>query len=329
LQTGGYNRNMKQIVFLLLLVAIYVNHAYKMSDFDVMEVELGASFGIDKDKEISNETVQKVLEGVENGNKDSIYFFALMKLYGLSLSKEIKIAAKNLEKAAKLGHAEATTAYGMLLQHGHGVEKDEVQAMMYYRRGVQMKDINAHWLLGKMLMEGKSSTAPVHKEAFNLFQFAASSNANVPQAQHLLGVMYEYGLGVDGDFDQAAEYYRRASGQNYMESSYHLALMYAYGRIKPQQDYRKALALLERGARAEHAPSVYYMGIFKLYGYGGMPDYERACNWFERAASMGDIRVSDKAAAAAAELRGLIKNAEEENAATLQKLADMSEKAWD
>ena len=95
LQTGGYNRNMKQIVFLLLLVAIYVNHAYKMSDFDVMEVELGASFGIDKDKEISNETVQKVLEGVENGNKDSIYFFALMKLYGLSLSKEIKIAAKN------------------------------------------------------------------------------------------------------------------------------------------------------------------------------------------------------------------------------------------
>ena len=317
------------ICMLVLLVVLVVrNDAYKMSDFDVMEVQLGADLGIDKDKEIDNETVKKVMEGVEVGNKDSIYFFALMKLYGLSLSKEISIAAKNFEKAARLGHPEATSAYGMMLLHGPGVEKDESLAITFFRRGVQLKDTNSHWMLGKCLMEGKAVAAPVHKEAYELFQFAAAQN--VPQAQHLLGVMYEYGLGhepTSQDFAHAAEYYRRASGQNYMESSYHLALMYAYGRISPsyKQDFRKALALLERGARAEHAPSVYYMGVFKLHGYGGMPDYERALNWFERAAGMGDFRISEKAAEAASELRGLIKRAEDQNAETLQKLADLGD----
>ncbi len=317
-------------VCIVLLIALLFsrNQAYKMSDFDVMEVQLGADLGIDRDKEIDNDTVKKVMEGVEAGNRDSIYFFALMKLYGLSLSKEVSIAAHNFEKAARLGHPEATSAYGMMLLHGQGVEKDESLALTFFRRGVQLKDTNSHWMLGKLLMEGKAVTAPVHKEAFELFQYAAAQN--VPQAQHLLGVMYEYALGHEPnsqDFANAAEQYRRASGQNYMESSYHLALMYAYGRIPPsyKQDFRKALALLERGARAEHAPSVYYMGVFKLHGYGGMPDYERALNWFERAAGMGDFRISEKSAEAASELRALIKKAEDANSETLTKLANLGD----
>lgn len=313
--------------FLLVLTALRAYNAYKTSAFDEMELQLGANLGLDEDKEISNETLQKVLDGVEKGNKESIYFFAIMKLYGLTLSKEVGIAAKNFERAAKLGHAEATTAYGMMLMHGQGIEKDEATAITYFRRGVQLKDTNAHWLLGKLLMEGKSVSAPVHAECFQLFQYAASMR--VPQAEHLLAVMYEYGLGTTLEWGLAAEYYRRASGQNYYESSYHLALMYAYGRIPPKQDFRKALALLERGARAEHAPSVYYMGVFKLHGYGAMPDYERALNWFERAAGMGDFRVSEKAAAAATELRDLIQRAEDENNALLQRYADMSAEMWE
>jgi len=71
------------------------------------------------------------------------------------------------------------------------------------------------------------------------------------------------------------------------------------------------------------------MGVFKLHGYGAMPDYERALNWFERAAGMGDFRVSEKAAAAATELRDLIQRAEDENNALLQRYVDMSAEMWD
>ena len=60
-------------------------------------------------------------------------------------------------------------------------------------------------------------------------------------------------------------------------------------------------------------------------GYGCMPDYERALNWFERSAGMGDYRISEKAADAAKELRGLIQKAEDENNAVLDRYAQMGE----
>eukprot|EP00981_Chlorochromonas_danica_P003350 scaffold644_cov168-Ochromonas_danica.AAC.42 len=175
-----------------------------------------------------------------------------------------------------------------------------------------MSDQNAHWLLGKMLLEGKGVSSPAHTEAALLLR-KASEEGNVPQAHHLLGVMYEYGLGVMQNFQTAGKYYHRGAEQHYVESMYHLALMYAYGRGY-QQDLVKARSLLDAAARSNHAPSMYYIGIFKTYGYGGlMVNYEQAINWFERAASMGDPRISDKAARNAQELKESLTNALERN----------------
>jgi len=276
---------------------------------------------------------------VKLGNINSMYFYGLFKLYGISLPKDEKAAAEMFKKAADKEHSESTTAYGMMLMHGLGVQEDHKKAVYYFRKGVKTGDLNAHWLLGKMLVEDPRAQPPpgietiaeevpipkealaLHKEAFELFTKAA--NAGFREGQHYLALMYEYGWGCQQNFDQAMEYYRRASGQNYWESTYNLALMYAYGR--PKQDFRKAMPLLERAARAEHAPSIYYIGVFKMYGYGCMPDYERALNWFERAASLDDYRVSEKAAKAAAELRTLVQGAEDRNNAILDDYARKSE----
>ena len=85
--------------------------------------------------------------------------------------------------------------------------------------------------------------------------------------------------------------------------------MYAYGRGF-DQNFHKAASLLERSARSNHAPSLYYMGLFKVHGYGCMPDYETAFIWFERAAVLDDPRVSEKAALAAKEIKELLYKAE-------------------
>ena len=64
--------------------------------------------------------------GVEKGDKDNIYFYGLLKLYGISLSQDSSVAAEYFLRAAKLGRKEATTAYGVSLIYGYGVEKDKV-----------------------------------------------------------------------------------------------------------------------------------------------------------------------------------------------------------
>jgi TPR repeat protein len=88
--------------------------------------------------------------------------------------------------------------------------------------------------------------------------------------------------------------------------------MYAFGRGL-DQDFGRARPLLEVAAAVQHAPSIYYIGVFKTYGYGCQVNYDQAINWFERAAGLDDFRVSAKAAKAAEELRVAVDGAHLQN----------------
>jgi len=108
---------------------------------DELEIKLGDTEGISATSTISQENLQKIISGVENGNKDNIYFYGLLKLYGISLSKDLATAAQNFQRASALGHKEATTAYGVMLMSGNGIKQDFAGALKYFRRGVELGDM--------------------------------------------------------------------------------------------------------------------------------------------------------------------------------------------
>jgi TPR repeat protein len=313
-----------------LLLVVVISHCllcgicvYPKSGVDsTMEFDLGKAHGLTSQSEISHDMMARIQSGAENGNKDNIYFLGLLKLYGVSLTKNEIEALANFKKAANLGLAEAMTACGMCAYRGIGMKKDNVAAITWFRKASNAKDVNAYWLLAKMLMEGEGVPYPQHPEAAAYFKMAAQER--IPQAEHHLGIMYEYGLGVEKSFTKAAEYYTYATEKQFTESMYHLGLMYAHGRAGFPQDYKRAYPLFEAAAKSGHAPSTYSIGIFKTYGYGMEPNYAQAINWFERASVMGDDRVSEVAANAARELRILQEQAIEENEATLERYRLMS-----
>jgi len=125
-------------MFALLLVA---GLGFEKFAVDELEVKLGEKEGISRSSTISQENLQKILAGVETGNKENIYFYGLLKLYGISLSKDLAIAAQNFQRASSLGHVEATTAYGMMAMSGHGIKQDFAAAMKSFRRGVELGDM--------------------------------------------------------------------------------------------------------------------------------------------------------------------------------------------
>lgn len=292
-------------------------NAARLAKYDGIEIDLGEELNLDRTTNVDSETLKKVMSGVENGVKESIYFFGLMKLYGISLSKNTTVAAVSFKRAGDMDHKESLTAYGVCLMSGTGVTMDYILAVQYFKRGADLGDTNAYWLLGRMLLEGKGVSQPSYAEALSFFK-VASELSDSAQAEHFLGLMYEYGLGTEQNFALAQVHYKKAAGRNSVESMYNLGLMYAYGRGF-DQDYSRAMALFEGASRVNHAPSVYFIGIFKLYGYGTKIDYEQAYNWFERAASLGDDRVTQKASDAAKEIRENLDKAREENDAVISK----------
>ena len=136
------------IVF-LFLVNIQVYRSEVLSDFDGLLLNLGQGYNLTTKSLISHENLRKILAGVESGNRDSIYFFALLKMYGITVTKNITIAAEHFQKAASLGHVEAHTAYGVVILADSNDNDAVAKATKYFRRATELNDLNAPWLLAK------------------------------------------------------------------------------------------------------------------------------------------------------------------------------------
>lgn len=175
------------------------------------------------------------------------------------------------------------------------------------------------------MIDGLNSinTSPNLEEAVGLLKKSAQKGS--AQAQHYFGLICEYGRGVPQDFILAKSYYMKAAEQHNIESIYNLALMHMFGRPGGiAQDFRMALALLQQAAQRSHGPSIYYLGVMKINGHGTFVDYEEALNWFDRAASIGDYRVAEKAAKSYRELSNLIIQAKKVNDKIMQTYIDMN-----
>ena len=289
-------------VFILCYAIGVVTQSAKIDyQAELEDTRLGEKYGLNTDtKGISADNLAKIIKGAENGDKYNLYFLGLLKLYGINLKKNPKEASQHILGAAQLGHVDAMTAYGVIYYLGMGVNTDYELAIKWLRKGIAAGDVNANWFLGKMMLDGAGFDPSTHDvEAATHFQLAAENG--VPQALHHLGLMYEYGKGVIQNFNIAHEYYKRAIEQGYIESMYNVGLMCMEGR-GVERDMQKALAMFEAAAREDHAPATYMMGVMRVQGYGYtpvLPNYEQALNWFERAAIMGDERVSKTAKEAA------------------------------
>ena len=82
-------------------------------------------------------------------------------------------ASQHILQAAELGLPDAMTAYGVMRYLGIGVELDYAASIMWFKKGVVAGDMNAHWFLGKMMLEGIGFNAPLEKEAATYLQHGA------------------------------------------------------------------------------------------------------------------------------------------------------------
>lgn len=51
-----------------------------------------------------------------------------------------------------------------------------------------------------------------------------------PQAQYELGLMYELGMGIGKDFDQAFAWYQKSANQEHAKAQYNLGIFYALAK---------------------------------------------------------------------------------------------------
>lgn len=118
-------------------------------------------------------------------------------------------------------------------------------------------------------------------------------------AQHLLGLMYYMGRGVQRDYKQALQWHRKAAMQGKADAQYVVGAMYYTGNAVPQ-DHKTAISWFRKAAEQGHAEAQHALGLMYRYHAAGMPqDVVLAYMLWNLAAANGNANAVEQRAAIA------------------------------
>ena len=110
-----------------------------------------------------------------------------------------------------------------------------------------------------------------------------------PKSQLLLGSLYEEGKGgMNQDYEQAANWYRKSADQGYAQAQYNLGLLYEDGKGGIEQDYYEAAQWYKRAASNDFSEAQNNLGVLYIMGKGVIKDINQAELMFRRAAEQGN-----------------------------------------
>ena len=109
------------------------------------------------------------------------------------------------------------------------------------------------------------------------------------KVQYLIGVMYEYGHGVEANIKEAVRWYREAARQGLPDAQNSLGFLYLLGLgVKP--DPEMAAMWLHHAAGQGHGAAQTNLGIMYTTGRGVKKDHSKAVELFRSAAQKGNAQ---------------------------------------
>jgi TPR repeat protein len=151
-------------------------------------------------------------------------------------------------------------------------------------KSAQKGDPNAQAILGYMYQEGYG-VAQDYKEAIKWYRKAAEQGE--AHAQCFLGMIYATNdQGIDQDYHEALKWFKKSAEQGFVIAQYKLGVMYAKG-IGVTQDYQEAFKWSTKAAAQGDAESQCLVGVMYDAGWGVTQDYQESIKWFKKAAEKG------------------------------------------
>ncbi len=165
--------------------------------------------------------------------------------------KNYKMAIKEYEQCARMGHSGCQRMLGYFYNQGFGVKKDLSRAREFYEESARQNNPHAIYNLGLMYVNGEGVKKDLAK-ARDLF--LKSANLGYPEAQFNVGVLYYKGIGVKTDKSTALKWFSKAADQNIPRAIYAIGQYHEFGFgipkniSKAKEYYKKAADLGDKDA---------------------------------------------------------------------------------
>lgn len=163
------------------------------------------------------------------------------------------------------------------------LDKDYSKALEILQPLAEQGDSDAQVTLGLMYDYGHG----VNRDQTTAIKwYTKAAEQGIPVVQHDLGVKYFQGNGVTQDYAKAADWWEQAANAGLADSQFNLGLIY-YRGLGQKTDYDKAQQLFTRAADQNHANAQYSLAVMYAFGQGVDKDYDVARQWFEKSATQG------------------------------------------
>lgn len=166
--------------------------------------------------------------------------------------------------------------------------QDEGALLADYRRTLQTIEVEAAFQTA-MMARAKGDFATMFRE------MTALANEGYAKAQARLGWMYQRGLGVPQDYQQARAWYEKAGANGLANAIAHVGKLYELG-LGVEKDYLKAATLYQRAIVGGSALGLSHLGSLYLTGRGVPLDSVKAAEYFRLGMEQGNYNAMTKLA---------------------------------
>lgn len=116
--------------------------------------------------------------------------------------------------------------------------------------------------------------------------YVKAAEQGIPVVQHDVGVKYFQGSGVKQDYLEAAKWWEMSANAGLADSQFNLGLLY-YRGLGLETDYQKAAELFLKASEQDHPHAQYSLAVMNAFGQGMEKDYAEALKWFGKSAEQG------------------------------------------
>ena len=203
------------------------------------------------------------------------------------VSGQCAAALVPLQLAIDMGHSHSRALMAqMMIQGREGVAKDQNRAFQLAEEGARLGCHHCQGVLAGCYLGGYGC-ARDYAQSLELARKSSGSGLGSRYGQHVLGVMYKYGVGgVAQDHIQALSLLRLAAAQNFDEAQNSLGWMCANGS-GVARDHAEALRLYQLAVAQGHPEALFRVASFHEYGHGVPANKAEAIRWYRRAQAAG------------------------------------------
>lgn len=207
------------------------------------------------------------------------------------LKKEYALAVKELKPMANDGVPDAQCLLAECYEQGHGVTKNEDEALAWYRKSADQGNGMALYKLADKYRNGAAGEKNKAK-ADELFRKAIPNlrmlaNQGRSDAQQALGLCLSYGYGVPVDNAEAVKWHRRAAQQGCAMSQYMLGRILYHGTGTPKNE-KDAVSWYRKAAEQGIVQAQYQLGKCCFESEDDeVNNLEEAEKWLKKAAKSG------------------------------------------